>query len=69
MKKYCFNYEDCGWVEYLTSEELQKIDLKNLFFVCPECKSIAAVVRNDFSLNTYEIPEPPVTNEDDDDFF
>jgi hypothetical protein len=66
MKKYCFNYEDCGWVEYLTEQELQKVDFKNPFFNCPECKYLAAVVRNDFTLQVFEKDETPVNIKDED---
>jgi len=55
MKKYCFNYLDCGWVEYIPKEELEYIDYKNTFIICPECKSIAAIVRNEFTLERFEI--------------
>jgi hypothetical protein len=65
MKKYCFNYEDCGWVEYITEEELKKLDFKNPFFSCPECKNIAAVVRNDFTLQVFEKDETPVNIKDE----
>ncbi len=61
MKKYCFNYEDCGWVEYISEEDLSEIDLKNIFLECPECKNLAAIVKNDFNLNRFETEQEEIT--------
>jgi hypothetical protein len=69
MKRYCFNYEDCGWVEYINEEDIKDIDFKNVFFSCPECKSIAALVKNDFHLSHFEEQEPIVSLEEDEDDF
>lgn len=49
MKKYCLNYQSCGWVEYILPEEFDP--KQERFFNCPECRSLAAVVNNEFSLN------------------
>ncbi|CAB4160096.1 hypothetical protein UFOVP724_72 [uncultured Caudovirales phage] len=63
MKRYCFNAEACGWVEYIEPEEFDP--KQERFFYCPECRFLAAIVPNDFSLD--DKTQFKIATEDEDD--
>lgn len=50
MKLLCFN-ENCQYVEQIKSDDLQDFDLNKPFIRCPECNSLAMLVKDDFDLN------------------
>lgn len=51
MKIYCFDRDSCAHTNYLSLEKLQEYNLEQPFIACPECNKLAAIVKDDFSLN------------------
>ena len=52
MKVFCFNAEDCSYFEQIPYDRIDEYNLNKPFIRCPECNSLAIVVKDDFDLNS-----------------
>ena len=51
MKIFCFNLDDCSYIEEIPSSDLSQYDLTKPFLKCTQCNSLAIIAKDDFDPN------------------